>query len=100
MDGLLWESTVFWHWDGPCYGTPDWAPLYDSCVVHDLGGCTKEPKDDDGNGGDPPPPEDPPPPPLSPPGVEADPGHGVSNTLVGGNADVGRLFWRELIPED
>jgi hypothetical protein len=102
MDGLLWESTVFWHWDGPCYGTPDWAPLYDSCVVQGMGGCTKgskeqqektkkkkKKKDDDGG---------------SPPDVDlptpSDPGHTVTNTTVGGNNDVGRLFWRELIPEE
>jgi len=101
MDGLLWESTVFWHWDGPCYGTPDWAPLYDSCIVQGQGGCTKgskeqeekgkkkkkKQKDDD-----------------SPPDVDlptpSDPGHSVTNTTVGGNNDVGRLFWRELIPEE
>jgi hypothetical protein len=23
--GLLWEMTVFWHWNGPCSHDPDWA---------------------------------------------------------------------------
>ena len=23
--GLLWEVTLFWHWDGPCFDDPDWA---------------------------------------------------------------------------
>jgi len=22
---LLWEVTLFWHWDGPCFDDPDWA---------------------------------------------------------------------------
>lgn len=22
--GLLWETTLFWHWDGPCASDPDW----------------------------------------------------------------------------
>jgi len=98
--GLLWESTVFWHWDGPCYGEVGWDTLYDSCVIQGQGGCSKvegpaKDKDGGGGGGDPPPP---PPPPLPPP-VEADPGHAVSSTVVGGNSDTGRLFWKELVPE-
>ena len=98
-EGLLWETTVFWHWNGPCYGDSDWAPLYDSCVVQGLGGCEKTAKTDKSDepvAGDPPP--EPPPPP--PPGVEADPSHGVTTTTIGGNDNTGRLFWRELIPED
>ena len=100
--GLLWETTVFWHWDGPDYGEAGHAELFDSCVTQGLGGCTKKPKDDDDEegggstpptvgGGDPPP----------PPPVPTDPGHTVTNTTVGGGTeDTGRLFWRELIPEE
>jgi hypothetical protein len=22
--GLLWEMTLFWHWDGPCADDPGW----------------------------------------------------------------------------
>jgi len=109
-DGMLWESTVFWHWQGPCYGATDWAPMYESCIVQGLGGCTKGSKDEeqkarerkkkkkkkdedsvavvslpDSDG---------------PPGVGADPGHNVTNTTIGGSNDVGRLFWRELIIEE
>ena len=104
--GLLWESTVFWHWDGPCYGEVGWDTLYDSCVIQGQGGCTKvespgksegkgkgkdKDKDKDEDGGDPSPP--------LPPPVEIDPGHAVSSTVVGGNSDTGRLFWKELVPE-
>ncbi len=101
-EGLLWESTVFWHWSGECFGEPAWAPLYDSCVVQGLGGCEKAeredrpPKTTKDKGGK----KDPPPPPPAPPPVATDPGHGVTNTLVGGSNDTGRLFWRELIPEE
>ncbi|MCH8930494.1 MAG: hypothetical protein IIA98_06195 [Proteobacteria bacterium] len=101
--GLLWETTVFWHWDGPSYGKPNHADLFDSCVTQGLGGCTKEPVDGEGGGGSTPPTagdgSTPPPPP--PPPVPADPGHTVTNTTVGGGTeDTGRLFWRELIPEE
>ena len=110
-DGLLWESTVFWHWDGPCYGTEDWAPLYESCVVQGLGGCTKaskeekdkakkkkkKKKDDDDDTGAPVV-ELPDLPDL--PGVEVDPDHNVTNTTIGGSTDTGRLFWKEVIPEE
>jgi hypothetical protein len=24
-EGLIWESTIFWHWDGPCYGESGWS---------------------------------------------------------------------------
>ncbi|MFQ5350787.1 MAG: PilC/PilY family type IV pilus protein, partial [Thermoanaerobaculia bacterium] len=111
-DGLLWEATVFWHWEGPCYHDPLWAPLFDSCVVQGLGGCTKSSKeaeekadkrddDDDDDDDDedkkdsPPPPGDPP-----PPVAESDPGHTVTNTTVGGDNDTGRMFWREVVPEE
>jgi hypothetical protein len=23
--GLIWESTIFWHWDGPCYHEAGWS---------------------------------------------------------------------------
>lgn len=106
--GLFWESTVFWHWTGPCYGTAEWAPIYQSCVIDGGGECLsgsaeekdkgkkkkKGKKDEDetppDSGGD-----------GSPaPGVETDPAHSVTNTTVGGDNDVGRLFWRELVPEE
>ncbi|MFB3106016.1 MAG: hypothetical protein ACE1ZA_14010, partial [Pseudomonadales bacterium] len=99
--GLLWESTVFWHWDGGCYGEPDYfEDLYDNCLSQGLGGCTLIVEDPDGGGGG-----DggiggvyPPDPPEVPP-VETDPGHAVTTTAVGGTSDTGRLFWKELVPE-
>ncbi len=109
-DGLVWEATVFWHWDGPSYNEPDWAELYDSCVVQGLGGCTKASKEQegkgkkkkkkkDGGGGveiEPIPGEGEPTPAI---GVETDPNHTVTNTTVGGSNDTGRMFWKELVPE-
>ena len=103
-DGMLWESTVFWHWDGPCYGDDDnWVPLYEACVVLGIVTCVKdEEKDEDdeedggGGGGV----GEPPPPPPEPPPAPSDPGVSVTNTTIGGNNDGGPLFWRELIPED
>ena len=32
--GLYWESTVFWHWGGDCYGEGDWETDYEACVVN------------------------------------------------------------------
>jgi hypothetical protein len=29
-DSFLYESTIFWHWDGSCYGSPDWMNQYDA----------------------------------------------------------------------
>ena len=104
-DGLLWESTVFWHWQGPCYGAEDWAPLYESCIVEGGGECFSSSDDKKKKGKkkksdeDPVDPEIPLPDPPVPPGAEADPGHNVTNTTIGGSTDAGRLFWMELIPE-
>ncbi len=31
-DGLLWESTIFWHWSGgACYGDSNWVEKYNEC---------------------------------------------------------------------
>jgi hypothetical protein len=30
---MFWESTVFWHWDGDCYGQGDWQAQYDACLA-------------------------------------------------------------------
>jgi len=103
--GLLWESTVFWHWDGDCYGEESWEPEYETCIVLGVGNCYADEEATSGGGmkggmgmggmGSTPPPEPPP-----GPSVSIDPGHSVTNTTIGGNNDVGPLFWRELIPED
>jgi len=105
--GLFWESTVFWHWDGPCYSDPAWSPLYESCIVQGGGECLansdeqkkkgkkkKKKKGDDEE-------EVPPSTDDSPePGVEMDPGQSVTNTTIGGSNETGRLYWKELIPEE
>ncbi len=59
--GLLWESTVFWHWKGGCYGTEKWQASYDDCFV-DGNVCNCIDRNDHPllcellEGGDPPPP--------------------------------------------
>jgi hypothetical protein len=31
---LLWEATIFWHWDpAVCYGQTDWQAQWDACIV-------------------------------------------------------------------
>ena len=105
--GLHWESTVFWHWDGPCYGEAEWAALFDECVIQGLLGiCTKATKEEKNKGqkkskfkknenavSTPPGLYD-------PSATETDPGQSVTNTTVGGADDIGRLFWKELVPEE
>ncbi|RKZ45834.1 MAG: hypothetical protein DRQ58_09720, partial [Gammaproteobacteria bacterium] len=34
-DGLLWESTLFWHWDGPCAHEDEYGRLEDTYLDHD-----------------------------------------------------------------
>lgn len=104
-DNLLWESTIFWHWKEGCYHEPEWAPAYTACIVNGLGGCTegtsaeeedkgKKKKTKKGEDPEPPAPGDP------PPDVDSDPAHSVTTTTVSGAEDVGRLFWKELLPDE
>ena len=96
---------MFWHWDGDCYGEESWEPEYETCVVLGIGNCYADEEAESGGGmaggmgmggmGSTPPPED-----TSEPPPSTDPGHSVTSTTIGGNNDVGPLFWRELIPED
>ncbi len=30
---LLWEATLFWHWDGGCYGESSWDERYQECIA-------------------------------------------------------------------
>ena len=111
--GLFWESTMFWHWDpAECYGDDNWQQEYNDCFKGDLscvsasddqkGKAKKTKKKDEKKKG-----EDPV---IDPPVDDgaggtgtvpsSDPGHNVSNTTVGGSNDMGRLFWKELIPEE
>ena len=100
-DGLFWETTVFWHWDEGCYHEPEWAPIYESCVVEGGGEClsSSEDKKDKGkkkkNNKD----EDLVDPDYTPP-VGDDPGHNVTTSTIAGSNDTGRLFWKELVPEE
>ena len=98
--GLFWETTVFWHWGGEPYGDALWQPLYDSCVVAGLGGCEHSSDDDDPPEPEPPPPIPAPGDPPAPPAVAVDPGQIATNTAISGDNNLGRLFWRELVPEE
>jgi hypothetical protein len=34
QEGLLWEATVFWHWDpSECYGDGNWQARFDQCAI-------------------------------------------------------------------
>jgi len=111
--GLFWESTMFWHWDpAECYGDDGWQQAYNDCFQGNLS-CVAASADQKGKAGktkkkdkkkkdepviDPPEEE------VGETGdtgtASSDPGHNVSNTTVGGSNDMGRLFWKELIPEE
>jgi len=43
-DGLLWESTIFWHWEpGACYEGDDWVVAHDDCIVQgNICNCIKQ----------------------------------------------------------
>ena len=107
--GMFWESTVFWHWKNGCYGDSSWDGAYQSCIIAGSGDCfdvsgdkkdkskkkKKKKKKDDDDVADIPADGDPP-----VYGVELNPDHNITNTTIGGSNDTGRLFWKELIPEE
>jgi len=99
-DGLLWESTVFWHWDDGCYGEPEWATLYESCIVEGGGECLSGSDDQKKKGKKKKKGGDDPVDPSFPPPVGEDPGHNVTTSTIAGSNDAGRLFWKELVPEE
>ena len=104
---VIWETSVFWHWDGDCYGEASWETEYQSCVV--TGGCWSAELSGDGEGkkdkkkkkkGEDPPVDPDPAEPAPVPVQEEDPEHNLSETtILGGESQTGRLFWREIIPE-
>jgi len=102
---LLWESSVFWHWDGSCYGTAGWQDEWDACIVDQTEICwkadekaeKKAKKKKKGDKEDPPPPDPDDPPPDDPP---VDPEHVLESVTTADGSAAGRLFWRELIPDD
>jgi hypothetical protein len=45
--GLLWESTVFWHWAGPSYSESSWPSKWNNCfVAGDVCDCAELKTDD------------------------------------------------------
>ena len=34
LDNLLWEATIFWHWDGSCYSDPQWQGEWTACITN------------------------------------------------------------------
>jgi len=104
-NNLFWESTLFWHWQEGCYHEPEWEPAYTACILNGLGGCTegtsaeeeekaKKKKKKKGEPDPIPLPGDVPPP------AGGDPAHSVTTTTISGSEEIGRLFWRELHPEE
>jgi hypothetical protein len=101
---MFWESSVFWHWDGDCYGEDGWEEEWEACFVDLTQVCwepdekaekkaKKKKKGDKDEKGDPPEEGDPPEPP-------ADPEHILESVTTADGSAAGRLFWRELIPDD
>ena len=99
-NGLIWESTVFWHWDDGCYHEPEWAPIYESCIVQGGGECLSSSEDQKKKGKKKKKKGDDPVDPEVPPPVGDDPGHSVTTSTIAGSNDTGRLFWKELVPEE
>ncbi len=104
--GLEWESTIFWHWDGPCYGEATYAAEYEACIVKGTTSCWKgdvadpvkeEEKKKKADKKKKKKDEEPPPPAGQPAPPDID--HTVTNTTIAGDRSTGRLFWRELVPQ-
>ncbi|MFQ5635978.1 MAG: pilus assembly protein, partial [Gammaproteobacteria bacterium] len=112
---LHWESTVFWHWKGGCYGTQLWQDNFQACLIDRTAVCwnsdsekedkakkkkkkKKKKKDDDEDSDQPVDPGNPPPPGTPP--TPVDPGHDLESVTTADDNFVGRLFWRELVPDN
>ncbi len=97
-DGTMyWETTIFWHWGGGCYGL-DKKEDYDANYAADVGEDTRG-TDGDISGDPPPPPPDPDPDPEpEDPGFTLDPTTTTVN--VASSNETGRLSWQELIPDN
>jgi hypothetical protein len=106
-ESIFWESTVFWHWDGDCYGTDAWQEQYDACFVNETQVCwvpddeaedkakkKKKNKKDKDNKDEPADPDDP-----DPDEDAVDSEHALESVTTADSGLVGRLFWRELIPD-
>ena len=97
-DGMMFETTIFWHWGGSCYdidAEEDWKADYleevgvdpdDLGMDEDIVGDPPPPPSDEGEGD---PPED----------RDESADHDVSRTRSSAGDNLGRLFWREVMPE-
>jgi len=97
---LFWETTIFWHWGGGCFGIDD-KDKYDENYAEQVGDYDRGTDAD--ISGDPPPP----PPPEEEeeeeseegdPGFTTDPS--TSTVTVSSGNETGRLSWQELIPDN
>ncbi|MBT8145077.1 MAG: hypothetical protein KJO55_10270, partial [Gammaproteobacteria bacterium] len=97
-DGMMWEQTIFWHWGGGCYDVDneaDWLTAFEEETGEPHSGGTDEdigddPPPEEGGGegeGDPEPPRD------------EDAVQDVTTSRVTVGDSLGRLFWREILPE-
>ena len=102
---------VFWHWDGDCYGQGDWEAQYQECFVDNpkhllgagRGSCRTRPtrrrtriRTPVTTDPPPPDPDDPDPDDENP----EEPGPLLESVTTADGGAAGRLFWRELIPDD
>jgi len=105
---LLWESTIFWHWDGDCYADASWREDYEACwgetvtqicwtpdeeaEAHAEKTKTKDKEEPPPPDPEEPTPDDPPPP--------ADAVSELESVTISDGGQAGRLFWRELVPDN
>lgn len=124
-DGMMWESTLFWHWAGECYrdDLTNYAKHYADRVGETFVQAFDEDidltyttiKDDTTPPPDPDAEPDPDAPPTEPAGTPIYPSipplpaedaclfpdcHSPLQQNTPNDADTGRLFWREFIPND
>ncbi|MGQ0833594.1 MAG: pilus assembly protein [Gammaproteobacteria bacterium] len=88
--GLLWETSVFWHWTGPCYGAAGYNTAYKAVTGIDFNTLVDAQGDgtkgtDAGTPGDPG---------VGTPGVAV---QQVVATRQAGTRRTGRLYWHEEV---
>ena len=99
---MFWETTVFWHWGGGCFGIDD-KEKYDAAWEEEIGSIDDRGTDDDISSEPPTPPE---------PGDEGESGGDGTGVDAGTDASFtvtttrirgqrfGRLSWRELMIDE
>jgi hypothetical protein len=105
-ESMFWESTVFWHWDGDCYGQGDWQAQYDACLAQTSDSfCwvasdaeqeyaeTTKTGDKDKETTTEPAPD------AETDTQEVNPEHRLEAVTTADSSKEGRLYWRELIPD-